>query len=32
MNIFNEGKKQDIAQVLAAKDRRVDVQHTLFNK
>ncbi|EEU19939.1 citrate lyase holo-[acyl-carrier protein] synthase [Lactobacillus crispatus] len=32
MNIFNEGKKQDIAQVLAAKDRRVAVQHKIFNK
>src|SRR5699024_10389305 len=32
MNIFNEGKKQDIAQVLAAKDRRVAVQHKIYNK
>lgn len=32
MNIFNEGKRQDIAQVLAAKDRRVALQQKIFNK
>lgn len=32
MNIFNEGNKQDIAQVLNAKDYRVAVQKAIFNK
>lgn len=32
MNIFNEGNKQDIAQVLQAKDYRVALQEAIFNK
>lgn len=30
MNIFDEGKQQDIAQVLAAKDKRVALQKAIF--
>ena len=32
MNIFNEGNKQDIAQVLNAKEYRGAVQKAIFNK
>ncbi|EEJ75589.1 putative holo-ACP synthase CitX [Lactobacillus acidophilus ATCC 4796] len=32
MNIFNKGNKQDIAQVLNAKDYRVALQKAIFNK
>lgn len=32
INIFNEGKQQGIAQVLAAKDKRVALQQKIFNK
>lgn len=32
MNIFNEGKEQNIAQVLNAKDRRVALQQKIFEK
>lgn len=32
MNIFNEGKEQNIAQVLNAKDKRVALQQKIFEK
>ena len=32
MNIFNEGKEQNIAQVLKAKDKRVVLQQKIFEK
>lgn len=32
MNIFNEGKEQNIAQVLNAKDKRVALQQKIFAK
>lgn len=32
MNIFDEGKPQNIAQVLAAKDKRVALQQVIFTK
>lgn len=32
MNIFNEGNSQTISQVLAAKDKRVALQRTIFKK
>ncbi|WP_308554778.1 citrate lyase holo-[acyl-carrier protein] synthase [uncultured Lactobacillus sp.] len=32
MNIFNEGKEQNIAQVLDSKDRRVALQQKIFAK
>ncbi|EEJ73113.1 citrate lyase holo-[acyl-carrier protein] synthase [Lactobacillus ultunensis] len=32
MNIFNEGKPQDIAHVLSAKDKRVALQQAIFTK
>lgn len=30
MNIFNEGKEQNIAQALNAKDKRVALQQKIF--
>ena len=32
MNIFNEGKEQNIAQALNAKDKRVALQQKIFAK
>lgn len=32
MNIFNEGKEQNIAQVINAKDKRVALQQKIFEK
>ena len=31
-SIFNEGKKQNIAEVLASKDKRVALQQEIFAK
>ena len=32
MNIFNEGKEQNIAQALNTKDKRVALQQKIFTK